>query len=77
MTRHSSTNWTGKQSRKQTGEIPTSEGKQAEFLVEECFPWELIELIGVINAEVAQRVVNIINKAGHQPDVAVKPAWYY
>jgi len=53
------------------------EGKQAEFLVEECFPWELFELIGVINAEVAQQVVNIISKASHQPDVAVKPAWYY
>jgi hypothetical protein len=53
------------------------EGKQAEFLVEKSFPWELIELIGVINFEVDQQVANVISGADHQPSIAVKPAWYY
>lgn len=53
------------------------EGKQAEFLVEESFPWELIERIGVINPQVAQRVTNAISAAHHRPDVVVAPEWYY
>lgn len=53
------------------------EGKQAEFLIEDSFPWELIELIGVIDAEIEEQVANLIRSAEHQPSVAVKPAWYY
>lgn len=53
------------------------EGKQAEFLMEESFPWELIECIGVINAEVAQQVATLISGADHQPIVAVEREWYY
>lgn len=53
------------------------ENKQAEFLVENSFPWELIELIGVIDTDVENQVANIISEAEHQPSVAVKPEWYY
>ncbi len=53
------------------------EGKQAEFLIEEYFPWELVELIGVIDGEVAEQVQNAITQADHQPEVVVKPDWYY
>jgi hypothetical protein len=31
------------------------EGKQAEFLVEASFPWELVERIGVLSTAIAQR----------------------
>jgi hypothetical protein len=53
------------------------ENKQAEFLVENSFPWELIELIGVIDTAVENQVANIISEAKHQRSVAVKPEWYY
>lgn len=53
------------------------EGKQAEFLIEEQFPWKLVELIGVVNAEVAKQVENVISEAGHRPEVVVRPDWYY
>ena len=53
------------------------EGKQAEFLTEESFPWELIECIGVINAAVAQQVTTLIHEASYQPTVAVMRSWYY
>jgi len=39
------------------------ESKQAEFLVENSFPWELIELIGVIDTEVENQVANVIGGA--------------
>lgn len=53
------------------------EGKQAEFLIEEYFPWKFVELIGAIDAEVAKQVEGVITEADHQPEVVVKPNWYY
>ena len=53
------------------------ESKQAEFLVEKSFPWELVERIGVINVEVAQQVTALIRGANHQPITAVEREWYY
>ena len=53
------------------------EGKQAEFLMERCFPWAWIDMIGVINTETARRVENIIRDANHRPEVVVRGDWYY
>jgi ssDNA thymidine ADP-ribosyltransferase, DarT len=53
------------------------EAKQAEFLVEKSFPWELIESVGVMDADIAGQVAGAVNMAGHQPKIRVKPAWYY
>ena len=53
------------------------ESKQAEFLFEKSFPWKLVELIGVIDAEVEKQVAAVISGAQHQPEVAIKTAWYY
>ena len=53
------------------------EGKQAEFLVYDSFPWELVERIGVLNAQVQEQVEEAINEASHQPEAQVKRAWYY
>jgi hypothetical protein len=53
------------------------EGKQAEFLVYEAFPWELVERIGVVDGRVAQRVTDAVGKAEHRPLVRVEPGWYY
>ena len=58
--------WSGKQDR-----------KQAEFLVEDRLPWELVEGIGVYSFEWVDRVMYILEDAGHKPPVKPKPDWYY
>ena len=53
------------------------EGKQAEFMVFECFPWTLVEKIGVVD-EIIQKLVNgLLKDADHHPPVIVEPGWYY
>lgn len=53
------------------------EGKQAEFLVHESFPWELVDRIGVISQGMAQRVANAICGAAHRPRLEIRRNWYY
>ena len=53
------------------------EGKQAEFLLEDRFPWDLVEHIGVHSHSIYQRVVNALPSGGHRPPVAIKSNWYY
>jgi len=53
------------------------ERKQSEFLVEESFPWELVERIGVIDKATAESVGDILNGAAHRPEVVVAGNWYY
>lgn len=52
------------------------EGKQAEFLLEHSFPWQLVERVGVFDRTIQQRVVNLL--AGQpRPVVEVRTDWYY
>lgn len=53
------------------------EGKQAEFLMEQSFPWYLVECIGVRSQQIYQQVMNIVPTAPHGPPVIIKPEWYY
>lgn len=53
------------------------EGKQAEFLVENRFPWQLIERVGVISRTVQGQVSASLRSTGHHPRVELKPEWYY
>lgn len=53
------------------------EGKQAEFLIEQCFPWNLVERIGVQSEVIYNHVVNALPVNGHRPKVEIKPEWYY
>lgn len=53
------------------------EGKQAEFLVFDRFPWHLVEKIGTLNGIITARVRSIVGDAAHQPIVATEPTWYY
>lgn len=53
------------------------EGKQAEFLMFDDFPWTLIEQIGVIDSTMATNVNTALAAAVHQPAISVKPSWYY
>jgi hypothetical protein len=53
------------------------EGKQAEFLVEGCFPWHLVERIGAHSKGAAQQVANAMQGATHRPIIEVCSDWYY
>ena len=53
------------------------EGKQAEFLIENRFPWELISCIGVQTQQVYNQVTTSLQNAVHKPIVYMKPDWYY
>ena len=53
------------------------EGKQAEFLVENSFPWELVSRIGVESQIVYNQVNTGLQTASHRPQVEIKRDWYY
>ena len=53
------------------------EGKQAEFLVEDRFPWALIERIGVHSNAVAQQVADRLGTMEPRPPIVIEPGWYY
>jgi hypothetical protein len=53
------------------------ETKQAEFLLEYCFPWTLVDRIGVCSREIFQRVADALPPHGHRPVVEIRPEWYY
>ena len=60
------TYWSGRQDK-----------KQAEFLVEERFPWKLIEGIGVYSYEWADKVNAILKEKKQNTPVKPKREWYY
>ncbi|MBN9355828.1 MAG: DUF4433 domain-containing protein [Herbaspirillum huttiense] len=68
-------NWEAVQANNWSGGL--KEGKQAEFLVEQRFPWHLVERIGVHSAAVYGHVVNALPAHGHRTPVEVRPDWYY
>jgi len=68
-------NWAAVQANNWSGGL--KEGKQAEFLLEQHFPWHLVERIGVQSATVYRQVVNALPAHGHRPPVEVRPDWYY
>lgn len=53
------------------------EEKQAEFLIEQDFPWHLVERIGVQTNVIASQVMQTLPVNGHRPNVQVLPQWYY
>ena len=53
------------------------EGKQAEFLVENSFPWPLVSRIGVHSRPIYNQVREALRDAAHQPPVEIKNDWYY
>lgn len=58
-------------------DAPVKEGKQAEFLVQDFFPWQLVRRIGVIDASVYGQVVRALSGAPHRPTVEVRREWYF
>ncbi len=53
------------------------DGKQAEFLVEASFPWEMVSRVGIKSQGMYAKVQRVLNGARHRPTVEVKPDWYY
>ncbi len=53
------------------------ESKQAEFLVHDTFPWELIRRIGVCSADIKARAETTLEGATHRPPVEILRHWYY
>ncbi len=58
-------------------DMQVKEGKQAEFLIYESFPWSLVEKIGAADATIVAKVRQILCNADHKPPVTVEPSWYY
>ncbi|MDO9368103.1 MAG: DUF4433 domain-containing protein [Sphingopyxis sp.] len=56
---------------------PTKEDKQAEFLIEQHFPWHLVQEIAVCNQVVGQQAIQSIAGVQHRPPTFIKPEWYY
>lgn len=53
------------------------EGKQAEFLLHDHFPLELIERIGTRTEEVRSQAEAAMADSRHRPPVQVLPQWYF
>jgi hypothetical protein len=53
------------------------EEKQAEFLMEHCFPWHLVERVVACSRPVAVQASQALPANGHRPPVEVRPDWYY
>lgn len=53
------------------------EGKQAEFLVEESFPWQLVSRIGVRSQRIYEKVRRTLRASDHAWSLAIIPKWYY
>jgi hypothetical protein len=56
---------------------PIKEGKQAEFLVEQRFPWHLVSRIGVQSEVTENQVIKHLQRSSHRPAVEIQRAWYY
>lgn len=53
------------------------EGKQAEFLVESRFPWELVSRVGVYWKPTETKAFQAISGAAHKPPIEIRKDWYY
>ena len=55
----------------------SKEGKQAEFLMEQSFPWTLVRRVGVRSVDTYQQATAAMQAANHRPDVEIRREWYY
>ena len=53
------------------------EGKQAEFLLEQSFPWDLVERVGVLTQATYRGVADALPSGCHRPPVEIRREWYY
>lgn len=69
--------WTAIQSNQWGGANGNKEAKQAEFLIEDSFPWSLVERIGVCSQLAYQQIAHAIPAGCHRPPTEIKREWYY
>lgn len=53
------------------------EGKQAEFLLREFFPWHLVRRIGVWSESIRAAVDRALSGTQYKPVVEIRRDWYY
>lgn len=53
------------------------EGKQAEFLVYEKFPWTLVEHIGVFDEDIKVLAEQAVQAGSHDLPVRIENSWYF
>ena len=53
------------------------EAKQAEFLIQDSFPWHLVERIGVHSQAIVPGLRSAMQGAAHRPVIEIKRDWYY
>ena len=53
------------------------EGKQAEFLLHETFPFHMVERIGVRTMTTQRAVTAALASGAHTPRIDLCPEWYY
>ncbi|RWH48029.1 MAG: DUF4433 domain-containing protein [Mesorhizobium sp.] len=73
-------NWDAVQARQWSGNgvsRSVKEGKQAEFLIEQAFPWYLVERIAVFSQGYVGAVSAAMQGAAHRPAIEIKRDWYY
>ncbi len=58
-------------------DMDRSRRRQAEFLVHQSLPWNLVTQIGVINGEMKIHVEQLLQDSLHRPTVVIRRAWYY
>ncbi len=66
--------WAAVQARSWQGR---THGKQAEFLVEQSFPWALVRRVGVRTVQVQDQARDAMREAEHRPAVELRREWYY
>ena len=53
------------------------ESKQAEFLVHDRFPFQLVERIGVHSTVIRSRATGMLSSVNSPPLVEIRPEWYF
>ena len=53
------------------------EEKMAEFLLEDFFPFSLVEQIGVYDSKTLSLVRNALDNSEFNPNISIKNDWYY
>ena len=66
--------WDAVQARQWQGR---SHGKQAEFLMEQSFPWTLVRRVGVRSVGIREQATEAMRATDHRPDVELRREWYY
>ncbi len=57
--------------------VSCKEKKQAEFLIETRFPWQLVKRIGVYSQGIATQVAQVLQSSTHKPSVEILRECYY